>query len=246
MVKAQPRGASGRRCSTAFGCSIDGVVPTAQDRGAGQGLADAGVDEIMLADTVGYAHPAQVKEVVSATREAIGACCTACTCTTPAASASPTPSPDWKRAFAPSIPASPAWRVPLRARSIRQRRDRGPGLHAGEHGLRHRDRSPEAAGGACLHEGLPAEPMHGQLRRPASPAPSAPRHSGHRLASETDWRAVDCLAVARICGIHSATAVRREQPRRGALQVPATDHTSIRPVRRQAVLHEAAGPGVST
>jgi hydroxymethylglutaryl-CoA lyase len=58
--------------STAFGCSIDGVVPTAKTVALCKGLADAGVDEIMLADTVGYAHPAQVKEVVRATREAIG------------------------------------------------------------------------------------------------------------------------------------------------------------------------------
>lgn len=59
-------------CSTAFGCSIDGVVTTAQTVALAKGLADAGVDEIMLADTVGYAHPAQIKEVVRATREAIG------------------------------------------------------------------------------------------------------------------------------------------------------------------------------
>ena len=58
--------------STAFGCSIDGVVTTAQTVAMAKGLADAGVDEIMLADTVGYAHPAQIKEVVRATREAIG------------------------------------------------------------------------------------------------------------------------------------------------------------------------------
>jgi hydroxymethylglutaryl-CoA lyase len=58
--------------STAFGCSIDGVVTTAQTVAMAKGLADAGVDEIMLADTVGYAHPAQVKEVVRATRAAIG------------------------------------------------------------------------------------------------------------------------------------------------------------------------------
>ena len=59
-------------CSTAFGCSIDGVVPTAKTVALAKGLADAGVDQIMLADTVGYAHPAQIKEVVRATREAIG------------------------------------------------------------------------------------------------------------------------------------------------------------------------------
>ncbi|HET6198375.1 MAG TPA: hydroxymethylglutaryl-CoA lyase [Acetobacteraceae bacterium] len=58
--------------STAFGCSIDGVVPTAKTVALAKGLADAGVDQIMLADTVGYAHPAQIKEVVRATRAAIG------------------------------------------------------------------------------------------------------------------------------------------------------------------------------
>ena len=58
--------------STAFGCSIDGVVPTAKTVALAKGLADAGVDEIMLADTVGYGHPAQIKEVVRATRDAIG------------------------------------------------------------------------------------------------------------------------------------------------------------------------------
>jgi hydroxymethylglutaryl-CoA lyase len=72
-LKAQPRKVPlVAGVSTAFGCSIDGVVTTAQTVAMAKGLADAGVDEIMLADTVGYAHPAQVKEVVRATREAIG------------------------------------------------------------------------------------------------------------------------------------------------------------------------------
>ena len=72
-LKAQPRKVPVvAGCSTAFGCSIDGVVPTAKTVALAKGLADAGVDEIMLADTVGYAHPAQIKEVVRATREAIG------------------------------------------------------------------------------------------------------------------------------------------------------------------------------
>ena len=72
-LKAQPRKVPVvAGCSTAFGCSIDGVVTTAQTVAMAKGLADAGVDEIMLADTVGYAHPAQIKEVVRATREAIG------------------------------------------------------------------------------------------------------------------------------------------------------------------------------
>src|ERR1700730_11169160 len=72
-LKAQPRKVPVvAGCSTAFGCSIDGVVPTAKTVALAKGLADAGVDQIMLADTVGYAHPAQVKEVVLATRSAIG------------------------------------------------------------------------------------------------------------------------------------------------------------------------------
>jgi len=58
--------------STAFGCSFDGVVTTKQTVALCKGLADAGVDQIMLADTVGYAHPAQVKEVVRAVRDEIG------------------------------------------------------------------------------------------------------------------------------------------------------------------------------
>jgi hydroxymethylglutaryl-CoA lyase len=58
--------------STAFGCSIDGMVPTAKTVAMAKGLADVGVRHIMLADTVGYAHPAQIKEVVRATRDAIG------------------------------------------------------------------------------------------------------------------------------------------------------------------------------
>jgi hydroxymethylglutaryl-CoA lyase len=59
-------------CSTAFGCSIDGVVTTDQVVRMAAGLAEAGVDEIALADTVGYANPAQIKEVVRAVRAEVG------------------------------------------------------------------------------------------------------------------------------------------------------------------------------
>ena len=58
--------------STAFGCSIDGVVTTAQTVAMCKGLVGAGVEHIMLADTVGYAHPAQVRDVVRAVRSEIG------------------------------------------------------------------------------------------------------------------------------------------------------------------------------
>ncbi len=72
-VKAQPRRMEViAGASTAFGCSIDGVVPVAKTVEVTTGLARAGVDKIMLADTVGYAHPGQVKEAVRAVRAAIG------------------------------------------------------------------------------------------------------------------------------------------------------------------------------
>jgi hydroxymethylglutaryl-CoA lyase len=72
-VKAQPRRMEViAGASTAFGCSIDGVVPVAKTVEVATGLARAGVDKLMLADTVGYAHPAQVKEAVRAVRAAIG------------------------------------------------------------------------------------------------------------------------------------------------------------------------------
>ncbi len=63
--------------STAFGCSIDGVVTTAQVLRVAAGLVGAGADEISLCDTVGYGNPAQIKEVVRAVRAEIGAKLTA-------------------------------------------------------------------------------------------------------------------------------------------------------------------------
>jgi hydroxymethylglutaryl-CoA lyase len=59
-------------CSTAFGCSIDGVVPTRRVAEVAAGLARAGADMVALADTVGYGHPAQIREVVRAVRAEIG------------------------------------------------------------------------------------------------------------------------------------------------------------------------------
>ncbi len=59
-------------CSTAFGCSMDGVVPEAATVQVATGLAETGVRAVALADTVGYADPAQIRRVVRATRAAIG------------------------------------------------------------------------------------------------------------------------------------------------------------------------------
>jgi hydroxymethylglutaryl-CoA lyase len=59
-------------CSTAFGCSIDGVVPEAATVRIAAALAEAGVAAVALADTVGYADPAQVRRVVRAVRAEVG------------------------------------------------------------------------------------------------------------------------------------------------------------------------------
>ena len=70
---AQPRKvAIATACSTAFGCSIDGVVPPAAVIAVASSLAEAGVESISLADTVGYAHPAQIRSLVRAVRAEIG------------------------------------------------------------------------------------------------------------------------------------------------------------------------------
>lgn len=58
--------------STAFGCSIDGVVPERRVVEVATGLVEAGATMVALADTVGYAHPAQIRSVVRAVRAAVG------------------------------------------------------------------------------------------------------------------------------------------------------------------------------
>jgi hydroxymethylglutaryl-CoA lyase len=52
--------------STALGCSYEGRVAVDEVRRCAAFLAEAGVDEIMVADTVGYADPRQVREVFDA------------------------------------------------------------------------------------------------------------------------------------------------------------------------------------
>ncbi|WP_313622139.1 hydroxymethylglutaryl-CoA lyase [Achromobacter sp.] len=59
--------------ATAFGCSMEGEVPVRRVAEMAAAVARAGADEIALADTVGYAHPALVREAVRATQDAVGA-----------------------------------------------------------------------------------------------------------------------------------------------------------------------------
>ncbi|WP_454689870.1 hydroxymethylglutaryl-CoA lyase [Achromobacter aloeverae] len=49
--------------STALGCSYEGRIPAADVVRYAAQLAEAGADEIVVADTVGYSGPAQVREV---------------------------------------------------------------------------------------------------------------------------------------------------------------------------------------
>ncbi|MGH1359391.1 MAG: hydroxymethylglutaryl-CoA lyase [Burkholderiaceae bacterium] len=58
--------------STAFGCTIQGRVRTAAVLDLVKASLDAGADLISLADTVGYADPRQVKDLIAATREVAG------------------------------------------------------------------------------------------------------------------------------------------------------------------------------
>jgi hydroxymethylglutaryl-CoA lyase len=58
--------------STAFGCTISGPVPEDDVVRLAVTLAEIGVDDIGLADTTGYANPAQVKRVFMRVRAAIG------------------------------------------------------------------------------------------------------------------------------------------------------------------------------
>ena len=58
--------------STAFGCTLEGVVTEAKVVELAEKLMAAGCDEVGLSDTTGYANPAQIKSVVRAVHAAIG------------------------------------------------------------------------------------------------------------------------------------------------------------------------------
>ncbi len=58
--------------STAFGCTIQGVVPEADTVRMAVTMANAGVDSVNLSDTVGYANPAQIKRLFTKVRAEIG------------------------------------------------------------------------------------------------------------------------------------------------------------------------------
>ncbi len=76
LVRAQPESRRPRivgGLSTALGCSFEGRVPVSDVVKYALLLAEAGADELVVADTVGYADPAQVRAVFRAVMAETGA-----------------------------------------------------------------------------------------------------------------------------------------------------------------------------
>lgn len=74
-VRLRPDGQRPPVCgglSTAFGCSYEGRIEVDDVRRWAVGLAEAGADELMIADPVGYADPALVRRVFKAVRAEVG------------------------------------------------------------------------------------------------------------------------------------------------------------------------------
>ena len=58
--------------STAFGCTMEGVVAESEVVRLSVAAIQAGADEVGLADTTGMANPRQIRQVISAVRREIG------------------------------------------------------------------------------------------------------------------------------------------------------------------------------
>jgi hydroxymethylglutaryl-CoA lyase len=64
--------------ATAFGCTIAGAVPEAQVFAMAERLIELGADEIIVADTVGYGNPPQVRRIMARVLEIAGGRPVAC------------------------------------------------------------------------------------------------------------------------------------------------------------------------
>jgi hydroxymethylglutaryl-CoA lyase len=64
--------------ATAFGCTIAGAVPEKRVVALAGTLAGAGADEVIVADTVGYANPRQVERLMRAVAQETGSVPLAC------------------------------------------------------------------------------------------------------------------------------------------------------------------------
>mgnify|MGYP003582910432 FL=1 len=68
--ESRPRISGG--LSTALGCSYEGRISVDDVRRYAVALAEAGADELLIADTVGYADPKLVREVFRAVQQEVG------------------------------------------------------------------------------------------------------------------------------------------------------------------------------
>jgi hydroxymethylglutaryl-CoA lyase len=64
--------------ATSFGCTISGVVPEARVLEIAAKYLEMGADELIIADTVGYGNPAQVRRLMSAVLKEAGSVPVAC------------------------------------------------------------------------------------------------------------------------------------------------------------------------
>jgi hydroxymethylglutaryl-CoA lyase len=78
IIEHRKRSETGRRVevgagiATAFGCAISGPVSERRVLQIAATLLEAGADELIIADTVGYASPAQVRRILSAVTSEAG------------------------------------------------------------------------------------------------------------------------------------------------------------------------------
>ena len=75
LVQAQPAGTRPKLeggLSTAFGCTYEGDVPADKVVRLAEQLCEIGCDEVGLADSVGFANPAQVRDLVVRVRAVTG------------------------------------------------------------------------------------------------------------------------------------------------------------------------------
>ncbi|HEY8608406.1 MAG TPA: hydroxymethylglutaryl-CoA lyase [Noviherbaspirillum sp.] len=76
IVSLRNRSAPGMKIevgiSTAFGCTLQGIVPEDEVVALAAACVAAGVDEVGLSDTTGYANPAQVRRLFRRVRAEIG------------------------------------------------------------------------------------------------------------------------------------------------------------------------------
>jgi len=59
--------------STAFGCTLEGMIPLSTVLGAAEGLMEAGCNEVGLSDTTGFADPGAIRTLIREVRGVVGA-----------------------------------------------------------------------------------------------------------------------------------------------------------------------------